>query len=524
MKIPHPRTKPACGCCSLSRRRFLAHCAACAAGATGASTLAPPSAGADQGDGKARVRVVFTHISSDRPIWPNIGYDFDKRKRELIQGLRQSCPEIEFLPATAMNATEAKNLLAADTDKSIEGYLVYMLGLWTRAPQAIGASGRPTVFVDDLYGGSGEFLIANAAARRAGQNVVGVSTSRLEDVAAVVRCFTMLKRPGATVEQWLSAADKARRDNFAKAGDLSCTADPMPPVNLGGCVRKLRESTILVIGRDPGRQGTAIQEIFGTTVKPVSFQELQQAYLAADHDEAEKWADRWMGTAERVIEPSRDEIIRSGAMYAAMRAILNKHNAQAIAINCLRGFYGGHITAYPCLGFFQMNNEDLVGACEADLRSTITMLAMRHLTGRPGYISDPVIDTSKNQIIYAHCVAPNKVFGPEGPSNPYHIRNHSEDRQGAAVRSLMPLGYMTTTIETNVARKEMIMHQGKSVENIDDDMACRTKLAVEVKGDMDKLLSHWDRWGWHRVTFYGNLKEPIQELTDALGLTLIEEA
>src|SRR5574337_693990 len=36
--------------------------------------------------------------------------------------------------------------------------------------------------------------------------------------------------------------------------------------------------------------------------------------------------------------------------------------------------------------------------------------------GRPGYISDPVIDTSKNQIIYAHCVAPTKVFGPGGPT------------------------------------------------------------------------------------------------------------
>ena len=37
--------------------------------------------------------------------------------------------------------------------------------------------------------------------------------------------------------------------------------------------------------------------------------------------------------------------------------------------------------------------------------------------GQPGYISDPVIDTSKNQIIYAHCVAPSKVFGPSKTAN-----------------------------------------------------------------------------------------------------------
>ena len=46
--------------------------------------------------------------------------------------------------------------------------------------------------------------------------------------------------------------------------------------------------------------------------------------------------------------------------------------------------------------------------------SALTMITMGALTGRPGYISDPVIDTSKNQIIYAHCVASNRAFGPDG--------------------------------------------------------------------------------------------------------------
>jgi hypothetical protein len=86
--------------------------------------------------------------------------------------------------------------------------------------------------------------------------------------------------------------------------------------------------------------------------------------------------------------------------------------------------------------------------------------------GRPGYISDPVIDTSTNQIIYAHCVAANKPFGPDGPSNPYEILTHSEDRQGASVRSVLPAGYMTTTLEFAPDRKQILFHQAKSVDNI----------------------------------------------------------
>ncbi len=144
--------------------------------------------------------------------------------------------------------------------------------------------------------------------------------------------------------------------------------------------------------------------------------------------------------------------------------------------------------------------------------------------GRPGYISDPVIDTSTNQIIYAHCVAANKPFGPKGPANPFEILTHSEDRQGASLRSVLPVGYMTTTLEFAPDRKQILFHQAKTVDNIPEDRACRTKLAAEPVGDIEKLFRQWDRWGWHRVTFYGDLKEPIFALADALNWEVIEEA
>jgi hypothetical protein len=152
------------------------------------------------------------------------------------------------------------------------------------------------------------------------------------------------------------------------------------------------------------------------------------------------------------------------------------------------------------------------------------MLIIGYLTGRPGYISDPVIDTSKNQIIYAHCVAMNRVYGPDGKTNPYHIRNHSEDRKGAAIRSLLPLGEMTTSLEFDPDKKEIIIHRANTVENVEEDKACRTKLAAEPVGDINKLLRYWDTWGWHRVTFYGDLRRPVEHIAALLGFKLIEEA
>ncbi|MHC4401926.1 MAG: hypothetical protein ACYTG0_19825 [Planctomycetota bacterium] len=256
---------------------------------------------------------------------------------------------------------------------------------------------------------------------------------------------------------------------------------------------------------------------------PLTFEELAAAYNQSDPEAGKAVADRWIEAAQEVVEPKREDIEKSGRMYVAMKQLVDKHGARGISVNCLGGFYGGHMEAYPCLGFSQLNNDGLVGGCEADQMSALTMAAMGALVGRPGFISDPVMDTSKNQIIYAHCVAMTKPFGVDGASNPFRIRTHSEDRKGASMQSLLPEGYMTTTLELNPTSRQMLLHQAKTAGNNPSDMACRTKLEAVVKGDLEKLTESW-RMGWHRVTFYGELKEPVQELCARLKLELIEEA
>ncbi|MDH7513072.1 MAG: hypothetical protein QHH14_09010 [Clostridiales bacterium] len=471
----------------LSRREFLTGCAGCTAYASifslarGKAAASSPPLSQHTVDGqKPKIRLVFTHIAPDRPTWPNIGYDYEGRKTELTAKLRKALPEIEFLPVTVQSAQEAEKLLQNDQD--VDGYVVYIVGIWTGAVRKIASSGKPTVLVDDLYAGSGEFLIEYAASRRQSLKVAGVSSSRFEDVVAAVRCFE--------------------------------------------CIKKLRAATVLDVTDSEGFWGDpkVIKEVFGTEVRKINSPEINDAYQKAERSQAEKWAKYWIENAEKVVEPSPEEIKKSGAMYVALLDLLSRYRAQAIAIDCLSLFYSGKLPAYPCLGFFQLNNDGLVGACEGDLPSTMMMLLATYLLGRPGYISDPVIDTSKNQIIYAHCVAPSKVFGPKGPANPYRIRNHSEDRKGAAIQSLMPAGELTTSVEFNTERKEIVLHQATTVGNIEEDKACRTKLAAEVHGDINKLLGEWDRFGWHRVTVYGDHKRAVETISALLGIKIIYEA
>jgi hypothetical protein len=502
----------------------LAGCAACVAGMT---SLGPASSAARAAEGgKAKVRLVFSHCKPDEITWPNIGYDYDGRAKQLLAQLTAMCPDVDFLPVHILNKDEADKVFADDAQ--VDGYLLYVLGMRGGAPaltEKVGKAGRPMIVVDDLYAGP-THLGFNGRAEKAGWKSVCLSTTRMSDIGEAVRCFSLLKKPGATADAFAAAAKAAFQKNIAKMGDLTCCPDQVAISDIGSCLDKLRKSTIVIVGGGMGADPAGLKAIkaeYGVTVVPITLAELHQAYLAADQKLANGWADKWINGAEKVIEPKREELVKSGAMQEGMQAILKKYDARAITINCLGGFYSGQLQAFPCMGFVELNNTGFVGACEGDLPSTLTMLVMGYLTGRPGFISDPVIDTSQNQIVYAHCVAPTKVFGPQGAGNPYHIRDHSEDRKGAAVRSLLPLGYMTSTLKFIPGRREVVFHQGKSVANIDEDKACRTKLAAELKGDCEKLMAGW-RYGWHRVTYYGDLKQPLGELAKALNIKIIEEA
>jgi hypothetical protein len=116
------------------------------------------------------------------------------------------------------------------------------------------------------------------------------------------------------------------------------------------------------------------------------------------------------------------------------------------------------------------------------------------------------------------------VFGPDGPENPIEILTHSEDRKGASVRSILPSGYIVTTLEFAPEKKQVLLHQAKAIGNDPNDRACRTKLVAEPIGDFEKLFTMWDLWGWHRVTVYGDLKEQVFALADRLGYQVIQEA
>jgi hypothetical protein len=507
-----------------SRRGFISSCAAC-----GACMALTPfaflnsqcSPGADK---KTVIRIIYSlhGPKQTQPDWPNVGFDFVPVMDKINATLTGNFPRYEFLPAMATGKEEAERILQQDEKEKIDGYIVYQMNCWNQVVQTIAKSGKPVLYVDFQFAGSGGFLVYNSAFLREKTSNVGfVASSRIEDLIAAVKCFEVVRKSG-TANDFSAEVAKTRLSLTPSPGNMACKTDELKPLSADECQRLMKKSKILAV-RDQNSGPT--EAIMGIPLEYLAFAEVNQAWETANKDQARAIVDRWQKTATSIIDISDEVLQTSAAMYLGMKSVLEKHNANAITINCLGGFYGGHIHAYPCLGFHELNNEGLVGACECDIRSTATMVTFSIMAGgRPGFISDPVIDTAKRQIIYAHCVAPNKMFGPDGPVNPFTIMTHSEDRQGASVRSILPLDYLTSTLKIDPARQEIIFHQAKAVANDPDDRACRTKLCAEPKGDIEKLFTFWEQWGWHRVTFYGDLKVPVYELADAIGWKVVEEA
>jgi hypothetical protein len=247
---------------------------------------------------------------------------------------------------------------------------------------------------------------------------------------------------------------------------------------------------------------------------------LQAIYPMAAVAVAEQY---WISQAKEVVEPKRDEIINSARMFLAVREMMIKEKAQAVT--------SSHCMGSPrcCFTFSKLNDLGLVGACEGDMDSTLTMLIFAYAFRAPGFISDPVFDTAKNALIHFHCTSATKMDGPGGARLPFRIRDQTDTKGGAALEVAHRVGQVVTCAKL-VNCDTMVISTGKIIEIGTSPMACRTQFTTEVK-DARRMFLNWGADAiqggvmtlLHRVVFYGDHMQSIADLADLMGFKVIEE-
>lgn len=308
--------------------------------------------------------------------------------------------------------------------------------------------------------------------------------------------------------------------DFILSSDLRDLATAVRPIR---AIHHLKEAKIVNVStRQPSADYlSAVSQRFGTEIKTIPAQPVLDAYNAVSVKDAETEAKRWISQAEKVVEPPRDEILRSCRLALAFERILAQENASCLTVDCYGSMYR-NLPAFPCVGFVRLNNMGLGGICESDLPSTLTHVLAQGLTGKPAFISDPTMDMSVNGIILAHCLGSTKMDGPEGEAAPYRLRTIMERQEGCVPQVRMRQGQKVTQLRL-IDADSVLYFTGDIIQTPDTDRGCRTKITVKIDGDAEKLWQNWSH-GLHRSTVYGDITADLKRFCRFKDLKLIHEA
>lgn len=288
-------------------------------------------------------------------------------------------------------------------------------------------------------------------------------------------------------------------------------------------IHHMREAKLLdVTARPPAPEYVqSIKDKFGTEIVLIEKPRMLAAYESIAPADAEAEAKRWLENAVKVVEPSREEVVNSCRLALAFEKLMDEEQATAFTVDCYGSMYR-QLPAFPCIGFTRLNDMGFAGICESDLKAGITFMMLQSLTGKPGFISDPTVDESKDGIILAHCLGSTKMNGPDGESSPYKLRCIMERQEGAVTQVSMPVGPKTTQAIL-VGADQLRYFTGDVIEAPDTERGCRTKITVKVDGDIECLWKNWSN-GLHRVTCYGDLRPDLKRYARFMDINLLDEA
>jgi hypothetical protein len=154
----------------------------------------------------------------------------------------------------------------------------------------------------------------------------------------------------------------------------------------------------------------------------IELDQLLQKARQADQRQAARLADEIRASAAQFDESQSEGLEKSGQVGLALQALAAEYDLQAVAVSCWPRFQSDfHFAVCSVMG--HMNTGGLAAACEGDITSAASMLALRYLTnGEVVTLMDlSAVDSSDESVLLWHC-------GPTSPA--------LADERGARMESL----------------------------------------------------------------------------------------
>jgi len=459
--------------CGLSNLAFIS-------GSTGPKLVSP-------GCRRTKVKVAKIYMGTSSGLWPKPDLDFKKEIQVYeseFDKLKDELYDVDFVVSELVTSPE-EVITIKDRLKDVDGILAihFTIGIMPILNEIL-SEGVPTMVFAVPYSGHEWVSFGSLLDQPLGSKMDCILTSDYKQLATAIRPFR--------------------------------------------AIHHLREAKILNLATGSYIEYTDyIKDKFGTEIKQIELKRMIDIYNSIDETKARAEAEQWIKGAVQVVEPSDEDIFKSCKLALAFEKLMDEEDATVMTADCYGSMFQPLCQAYafPCVGFTRLNNMGLGGICESDLRSAITHILFQGLAGRPGFISDPTVDESKNSIILAHCMGTTKMDGPDKPAAPYKLRSIMEREEGVVPQVEMRTGQKVTQaiIQTTSTLQYFTGEIVAAPVSLTDDRGCRTKIMVKVDGDATKLWKNWSG-GLHRVTCYGDITKELAYFCRFKDIKMINQA
>jgi len=300
---------------------------------------------------------------------------------------------------------------------------------------------------------------------------------------------------------------------------LASTADyELNPVRFGlKMIRTAHDVRRTCIARIAGNEKKDdVLEPFGLKIRHLPRSIFPETYnRIGETPEVIAIADEYEKAAQKVVEPTRKDLLNAARCFVAARQILQEHGCDGITMDCLGLVTERQMPTPPCLAWSKFLDMGVTAVCEADLNAVMSQVLCLKLLDKPGFQQDPVPETVNNTFIGAHCVCATRMNGFDKPREPFIIRNHSESALGVSLQILFRPGQDITIMQFTGPGK-MILGKGKVLRNHDTPPAggCRTSVELAIDGPPDTR----DTKGFHQLFIYGDHVRDFQAYGQMYGI------
>lgn len=272
---------------------------------------------------------------------------------------------------------------------------------------------------------------------------------------------------------------------------------------------KLADSKIGVIGRPSDWLIASdidykeVEADWGTEFVDIDIDEIYARYDNQTEKDIEDIVNRFLGSADEVVENSREDTTDAVRIYLALKEVVDEYSLDALTIRCFDLVEKLETTG--CLALSYLNDEGIIAGCEGDIPAAFTMLVIYYLTEEQSFMANPYkIDAINNRVKFAHCTVPTALCSD------YISRSHFETGIGVGIQGVLPEGPVTVLKIGGNNLDCSFMARGSIDANLDSPNACRTQVEISFDRDIGNYFLE-EPIGNHHVIVPGDYYKLIED-------------